>query len=92
MPRCGDLWELQDGRFVLVDYVANIVGVTLSTGIRFGFEQRVHFETFLKEHNAGIIVRWEAGKFKYCNADGWSISKISRKLSAEYIVDCITGG
>lgn len=91
MPRCGDLWHLQDGRYCLIDYVSNIVGVTLSTGLRFGFEQRQHFQEFIDEHNGDLISRWEDGKFKHCDSDGWSTRKISRKISADYIVSCVCG-
>lgn len=90
VPRCGDLWEFPDGRYMLIDYVNTFVGGTFSSGLRIGFNSRNKLTEYITEHYGRIISYWEDKIFTHCDQFGWTNSEISKLQSADYICEIIS--
>lgn len=80
-PRCGDVWRLNDGRYVVVDYVDGLCnGVTFSDGekvlARGSHKYTEGVRVFLERHQAELISAYEDRAYP-CGVDdrGWTDSK-----------------
>ena len=59
-PKCGDIWRLKDGRFLLVDYKDPFTtGVTFSDGKRAGFPYTEGYASFLSLNEGMLITQKE---------------------------------
>ncbi len=92
-PRCGDMWGLGNGCYVLVDFVDYFVGITYDNGTRVGFPTRHSFEQYIRKEEGVIVSRWEDGLFTDCCDNGFSPGDpISKQKSYSYIYDQLTSG
>ena len=58
-PKCGDVWELSDGRRLVIDYTSPFqVGATFCSGEQVGWNYREGVATFLRVHGARLIGRY----------------------------------
>jgi hypothetical protein len=92
-PRCGDLWSIRDGYF-LVDYVTPyLICIRRSNAQRTSFQSKSMFADYVGLNNGSLISRWEEGKYPFCNANGYSettdLMKLTEKFSLEYIENTV---
>jgi hypothetical protein len=85
-PLCGDIWQLRDKRYMVVDYVDSFqVGVTFSDGTQGGVKYR---DGFRQNVTGGkLISTWEEWPFRYCDYRGWTreTDKCTKEQSLQFL-------
>jgi len=88
-PLCGDVWLLEDGRHIVVDYITCFdVGITFSDGERRGQKYRQSFGDWLRRQNAKLVSSFETKPFPGSDTRGWTAGTncvITAEQSVEFI-------